>query len=417
MASPEAPPSSDEAMEAIRTIPRALTPIPESEPGHESAAIIFHPDADLEVIVQTPGGESSAYMVCASALACASPIWRSMLYFGSAYAQGANDEPKQDQVQTMRLNGNLEAIGLLFRIIHYEFSYVPKEPTLDQLFELGKSVCHFKCAHLLYPWANQWASRLINFAAETYCYRECHKALHVAWVFGELNLFRETVDALIVSAKINHNRKIVNSSGQLLEDMLMPRDIFDLIIKTRACTIAEMLNIIKTPIRVLSSEAHSQPSQYCKVNKDSQECEAMMLGSAIRALTKAELFPVPEPESFIDSIECLKEKLDGIRLMPYIGKEWAPHISHEKCNLGFCKSVEDTLKKMTVPLSASVMRWMSDQAKTCGIEATSELEEWRQISKEAALAPHDKSDPRNKMRTRAEDKGDDCNTVKGSKEC
>ncbi|KAI0532727.1 hypothetical protein GGR58DRAFT_517487 [Xylaria digitata] len=372
--------------------PCALTPIPETGVVPRSLSMEFHRDADLRVIVETPDNDPAIYMVCGSAVACASLIWRSMLYHNAAYSHNAEDEIKRDQIQSIKLNGDPEAIGLLFRIIHYDFKHVPKEPTLDQLFELGKIACQYKCTHILYPWACHWTSRLSNFVVEDNCYSECHKALHVAWTFGELKLYRDMVDALIVSTNIDSNGKIVNVSGQPLKDMLMPRDLLDIIIETRASTIAKILDAVKTPIHVLSHGEQAQRSEYCKVGKDTQACEIMMLGSIVAALTKAGLFPIPEPEKFTGSIEYLKNKLDKIKTVPYVGKEWMPHTSHENCNLGICESVTICLKGMVVPLSASIMTWMSDQAKICGIKPTSELEEWQQKSEDASLEHLTESD-------------------------
>ncbi|KAI0453728.1 hypothetical protein F5B21DRAFT_525527 [Xylaria acuta] len=381
---PVCPVETTETTEPTLTTPRALTPIPETDTASENPTTTFHPDADLEVIIPKPGDDPTIYMVCASALAYASPIWRTMLYNDAARARGANDDTKQDQYQTLKLNGDPEAIGLLFRIIHYDFRHVPKEPTLNQLFELGKSACQYKCTHILSPWAGQWSASLTNFVAEVDCYSECHKALYIAWTFGELKLYRETVDALIVSAKIDLNGKIVNISGQPLEDMLMPHDLLEVIIETRASTVAKILDAVKEPIEVLSSGEQNQRTTYCRVGKDSQSCEIMMLGSIIPGLTKEGLFPVPEPEKFTGSIESLKNKLDKVKIIPYVGKEWMPHMSHENCNLGLRESVMACLKEMMVPLSAGIMSWMSDQADICGIKATRELEEWRQRSEQTS---------------------------------
>ncbi|KAI3321125.1 hypothetical protein HD806DRAFT_524429 [Xylariaceae sp. AK1471] len=391
------------AVEATETAdsPRVLTPIQETEsqPSESSGSsgssessehsehsepevsiTSFHQDADLKAIIQTLDGNTITYMVCASALACASPSWRSMLYYDAPRAREAKDETKDEQTQTLKLDGDGEALGLLFRIIHYDFSHVPQEPTLDQLFELGKSACHHRCTHLFYPWAKQWILRLSNFVGEPACFAECHKALYVAWTFGDLHLFRDMVDSLIVSSKIDAKGRIVNISGQRLAKMYMPLDLLATITKTRATTVANILDVVKTPIDVLSSGEQGPNSAYCKVGKDSKACEVMMLGSAIPALTKAGLFPVPEPEKYTGSIQDLKEKLDNIKTIPYVGKEWMPHMSHDGCNLGFSQSVSVCLKQMVVPLSTRIMSWMSDQAKICGIEATKELAEWQQKS-------------------------------------
>ncbi|KAI0103049.1 hypothetical protein GGR51DRAFT_562030 [Nemania sp. FL0031] len=384
MTSTEEPVASIEMTKATSTPIRALTPILETESGTEDSTITFHLDADLKVIIQGSDDNPAIYMVCASALACASPIWRSMLYRDAAHARGVKDEAGDNQVQTLELESDSKAISLLFHIVHYDFSHVPQEPTLNQLFELCKSACQYRCTHLFYPWANQWTSRLANFVAEADCYSECHKALYVAWTFGEMKLYRDTVDALIVSTKVDFNGKIVNVSGQPLEDMLMPLELLEIITKARASTIAKILDAVRAPIHVLSSGAQSERGVYCKVGKDTQPCEIMMLGSVIPALTKAGLFPVPEPEKFTGSIEGLKDTLDKVKTIPYVGREWMPHMSHESCNLGFRESVMICLKEMAVPLSSSIMSWMSDQAYTCGIKSTTELQQWRQRSEESS---------------------------------
>ncbi|KAJ8110188.1 hypothetical protein ONZ43_g5938 [Nemania bipapillata] len=378
-------PSSMETTGSTRTTSRPLTPIMETESGPEDSTTIFHPDADLKVIVRSPNDNIAIYMGCASALACASPIWRSMLYHNAAHARDVKDETKRDQTQSMELKGDPEAIALLFRIIHYDFSHVPKKPTLDHLFELGKSACQYNCTHILYPWACQWTSQLANFVAEADCYSECHKALYVAWTFGELKLYRDMADVLIISAKKDLSGKVVNVTGQPLEDMLMPRDLLETIIDTRASTIAKIIDTVQTPIRALMQGGHGG---YCRIGRDTEACEIMILGSVISALTNAGLYPVPEPEKFTDSIVNLKDKLDKVKTIPYVGKDWMPHMSHDNCSLGFRDAVMTCLKEMTF----HAVSWMSNQAEICGIEAAVELQEWRQISNEPSpkcLEEHD----------------------------
>lgn len=153
---------------------RTLETIAEVKDEAATSGTQFHPDADLQVIIKQPGTDPAIYLVCASALGCASPVWRSMLYSDE---HGTNGEEKRGQMQTMKLDGDAEAIRLLFRIVHYDFRHVPKKPTLDQLFELGKSACQYRCTHILYPWANKWAEGLSSFVGEDDCYSECHKAL------------------------------------------------------------------------------------------------------------------------------------------------------------------------------------------------------------------------------------------------
>ncbi|KAI3326556.1 hypothetical protein HD806DRAFT_532185 [Xylariaceae sp. AK1471] len=278
-----------------------------------------------------------------------------MLYYDASRAHEAKDETKDEQIQTLKLDGDVEALGLLFRIIQYDFSHVHQEPTFGQLFELVKAPAI--TAVLI--------SSILGLSGGS-----CVCPTSVAWIFGDLHLFRDMVDSLIVSSEIDAKGRIVNISGQRLDKMYMPLDLLIAnITMTRATTVAKILDVVKAPINVLSSGERGPNSAYCKVGEDRKACEVMMLGSAIPALTKAGLFPVPEPEEYTGNIQDLKEKLDKIKTIPYVGKEWMPHMSHDGCNLGFSQSVSVCLKQMVVPLSTRIMSWISDQAKICGVGA------------------------------------------------
>jgi hypothetical protein len=74
------------------------------------------------------------------------------------------------------------------------------------------------------------------------------------------------------------------------------------------------------------------------------------------ALMKADLFPIPEPEKYTGSIHGLKEILDSIKTIPYVGKEWMPHLSHDGCNLGLSQSISVCLKQMEVPLNTRISK-------------------------------------------------------------
>lgn len=139
--------------------------------------VSFHRDADLKIIIQESSGGTTEYMVCSSALACASPKWRSILYHDTPHARESDDEMNGEKIQSLKLEGNADALALIFRIVHYDFGRVSWEPTLDQLFEIGKAACDYHCTHLLQPWAQSWTSSLKHFVWEPNCYMECHKAL------------------------------------------------------------------------------------------------------------------------------------------------------------------------------------------------------------------------------------------------
>ncbi|KAI1432534.1 hypothetical protein GGR50DRAFT_696954 [Xylaria sp. CBS 124048] len=266
------------------------------------------------------------YLVCASTLSCVSRIWGPVICPDSE----AREETKQNQVTSLELDGNAKAIGIIFRTIHYDFIYRWSPTSMNVLifyYTLGL--------------ISIWTSRLKNIATQDDYVSESHRALYVGWVFGSLHVYREAVDTLIVTSRMNTNGKIVNICGQPLEDMMMPPYILDKITEIRGTIVAQILSTIKAPIDALSSGDQNQDRFCGKYGRDSEACETMMLGSAVcaltKALTKAGLFPIPDPEVFTGSIEDLREKLENIKTIPFVGRRTHQR-SHENCNLGFQES-------------------------------------------------------------------------------
>ncbi|KAI0390099.1 hypothetical protein F5Y17DRAFT_446235 [Xylariaceae sp. FL0594] len=325
---------------------------------------VFHRDASHRVIVAGPNGDSVVYKVCVSTLACVSPVWKK------------NMDAKENN--TLELVDDAEAIRTIFHIAHHNYCEVPVEPTLNQLFEIAKTACRYQCTHLFYPWAAIWVSRLFAFVGEDDCFDECHKSLYVAWTFGELVLFRDMLDALVVSSKTNEDGSIVNIRGDHLKDMHMPPGAVDIITKARASTIEKILDGVRKPLYTIANRDGNENNSYCKVGKDGRACELIMLGSAIAELTKAGLFPVPEAGSYKGSISDLKESLLKVKAVPYCGRDWMPHLSHDHCTLGLDLVVRSCLENMEVPIEHYMMSWMFKQSQKCGIKADDELKAWKE---------------------------------------
>ncbi|CAJ2504670.1 Uu.00g120640.m01.CDS01 [Anthostomella pinea] len=380
--------SPESAGSPTPTPTRALTPIQEQDttdtessqaksskaaspdPDAAVATINFHLDSDMGVVVQMPGGKTT-YKVSSCSIANASPVWRAMLY-----GEDTRVQPDTDDV-TIELDGDAQAIDVLFRIVHYDFAMVPTEPTLDQLFEISRVTSQYKCVSLTYPWANKWLSQLSNYHGAADCYANCHKVAWIAWEFGDAELFHHMVDALIASCKMGADGKLVNISGALLEQMALPAGMLDIVTSMRTETITKILAGVNAPLQQISSGQGETGVMYCKVRKDPRECEAMMLGSAIPALLRAHLYPVPDASAFTESILELKDKLHAIKTLPYVGRDWKPHTSHDHCNLGFRDTVDKCLKEMPRSLGDDYLLNLSKQAKLSGVDNHNYLDDYK----------------------------------------
>lgn len=111
------------------------------------------------------------------------------------------------------------------------------------------------------------------------------------------------------------------------------------------------------PLDAISNRDEDEKNTYCKVGKDGKACELIMLGSAIAALTKAGLFPVPGSGQYKGSISDLKKSLVNVKAVPYCGKDWMPHLSHDHCTLGLDRVVLDCLKEMDIRLTDGMSKW------------------------------------------------------------
>ncbi|RYP43317.1 hypothetical protein DL768_009983 [Monosporascus sp. mg162] len=363
------------------TTPRVPTPIQEQEASDAASAtsrevsdgdsdgatvqddgVNFHTDSDMMVRV-THEGTVTQFMVVSSSVVTASPIWRSMLYGNNARARSGKG------LWIMNIDAEPKALSTLFNIIHYQFDKLPAELPLDDLFELTLLTYRYECTHLVYPWGRKWTVKFATYVGEEGHFENCHKAIWIAWELGDTKLFRDTIDAMIISSKVDSSGNLVNTSGKPLKDMVLPDGIFDLISTARTATIDKILAAIETAMAALTTGNRKSGVRYCKLGKNESECEAMLLGSAIPALVSHGLYPVPAASTFSESIAQLQDRIYSVKYIAFHGPEWMPHMTHENCSLRLRESVQKCLDEMPVPLEDHHVSHLEKQAAVSGILA------------------------------------------------
>ncbi|KAI1325956.1 hypothetical protein F5Y16DRAFT_422337 [Xylariaceae sp. FL0255] len=346
----------------------------------------FHDDVDIEIIV-TEGsrGDKCGFEVCSALLSAASTVWRSLLLPNHPSINGQTNGAQDLKAVTreaglprkLEIGGNVKALNTLFDIVHFNFAKVPADPTIDQLYHLCTNATAYDCTSLLYPWAAHWASALNTFATDENCYVDCHKVLRISYTFGDIVVFRDAIDAIVVSAKMNGDGKLTNVNGENLDDLAVPEGLLDTIKELRLSIIGEVLDALQTPLLESMSPPHARKNQYCKIGKDIKECEAILLGSTIPALMTAGLFPVPKPKEYSGSFFDLKDTVGKIKTLPFVGRDWAPHMAHDNCSLGFSEVIDKCMNNMTVNVPLQNMEWMSNQCDVCGVKPADEIVEFR----------------------------------------
>ncbi|KAI1388103.1 uncharacterized protein F4822DRAFT_302346 [Hypoxylon trugodes] len=336
-------------------------------PKHKTPVVNFHVDSDVFIQVKAASGQVT-FKVSSANLAFASPVWRSIIYGDHTTRSDAED-------WVIKVDGNPQALHTVFDIIHYKFNGVPEVTSLDELYEIAAVTSQYLCTHLVYPWARKWLKNFSSYAADVDCHHNCHKAVFIAWVFGDVQLFSDMADALTVSAKLNANGELVNVDDKPLKKMVLPYGLPNDIAETRLATISKMLDALNAPFKQTASKVKDRKASFCKLNTQQRECEAMMLGSAIPTMVTEGIFPVPNPSHYLDSIGALKSKIEAIHTITYAGKDWKPHLSHSGCNLGYQKAVSKCLKGMPVLLQDEYIKHLVVQAKISGIDNRAQSEE------------------------------------------
>jgi hypothetical protein len=209
------------AMESTVSPTQPLAPIHEVEGVTASVTTIlqsnydvhiFNKDADLTFKLKTELGHVE-YKVNKFNIASASDIFGRLVF------------EENSGLELIELPDKPVAFAVLMNIVHYQFSLVPKQPSIDELFEICLLVSKYDCTHLIEPWADRWTAVLTDFVGNDLVSKKNFKALWVAWVLGCVAPFREMVDSLILTSSVDNSGDLVHSSGPKLKDLLLPHGL------------------------------------------------------------------------------------------------------------------------------------------------------------------------------------------------
>lgn len=189
---------------------------------HADPVWSYHRDADLFVKVNDTNGPVY-FKVCSALIAAASPVWRKQIY-------GGNHPLQDDGKWIINMTGSKDrAFGLhvVFSIIHYQFSEVPENPTVDEYSDLAAVATHYDCCQLLIPFAKKWLS--------TYELRAKYdskaegkiddKLLRIYWAMGAGYLFVRILDRVANMATISPTGAFVNHEGIIWDDRDLPQHV------------------------------------------------------------------------------------------------------------------------------------------------------------------------------------------------
>ncbi|MCJ1368297.1 hypothetical protein MMC16_007439 [Acarospora aff. strigata] len=322
--------------------------------GSNDNAICILDSGDLLLLV-TYSNDRIVFVVSSHAMSLASPIWKKTLKppFPKLVSRIDGDDDLQDkQVDFSEDNG--EALLLLLRIAHLQFSKVPSTLTFESLLDVAILYDKYDCVGLVGPWLSLWLSNEETQSKE----QGYEEWLFIAWVFGREKTFKELATKLTHEVKINAKGDCLTSTGEIFPSQ-MPPDIIESILDIRQATVKALLNVLYDYV----DRFESNKETICREN--SKECDALVYGSLLRGLQEADLWPRKSSKTVHISVQELASKLNSLNIFIYPqDRRRHSSSSHYNCNWAERKDlVANTLSSIPDPVLESHSRHMQIQSK------------------------------------------------------
>jgi hypothetical protein len=305
---------------------KALAVLASSEASNNNSrtrTVIVDSRGDLTLgtgLSDTGDCPAQCFRVCSRTLARTSPVLERMLY--GSFAE-SNSQRETDW--TIDLPEVKPApFALLAFICHGLFDKAPKVLSTDELFDLIILTHYYDCTPVLAPWTERWLASIREPASIREL--EMYKVLFISQELGDKRTFEITARRLVLESRETAERDELHD--QLGGHMIHIVDRIDAI---RDQTIEAMLVLFRelTDILVVVDEK----PRWCKYASymGPHRCESMILGSVVFCLTRAGLWPIPDPRDVGESVMGLYRKMTGV-VIHDIGQVEKNGNDHARCN-------------------------------------------------------------------------------------
>ncbi|KAK9419674.1 hypothetical protein SUNI508_07160 [Seiridium unicorne] len=283
----------------------------------------------------------------------------------------------------------------ILEIIHGNFN--DELPNLNSdvraLYELTILTDKYNLAHLLKPWASQWACKGRNDtlpfsswdACKTFDRPVLEQYIWIACELGDMAWFTQLL-------KIMAMRNDIDACGELIgtfESSQEPKDAYYIIKELRLKYLKSMLGRFEDAVEhLVNSEPSTDPYYSCQkwpedmvhtiyTRREIENCRALLLGSLIMCLRKKDLWPIPDGQSYCSSPADLKEHMIELRAKApeghsECGTDIGATLARKKVTCGIDdrrrKDIMDRLAAIEVQLSDVQKRHLQAQAEKSGLK-------------------------------------------------
>ncbi|KAF6836415.1 nuclear pore protein [Colletotrichum plurivorum] len=375
--------------------------VPARVPTPEAAKrVSYHEDSDLHVKVHETDGTLAVYSVRAAALATASRVFRDLL-------------AKGDAPGVLELKSPADTAGgldVLFSIAHFKFHELPTRPNVDELYDLALAADKYAATHLLVPFMKEWVVALNRHVLMAGARNDEDKTLVLSWVFGEARWFSRVLSKAAYKSRVGPDGTLLDSRGRPWRDQPISDEVIAMLAATRAEAVDRIIKAVSNPVhRLLNPSCYpGEEIRYCHAGTDDgtvEDCEQLLLGSAIMGLTKARLWPAPEPAKIKVSAVELARAYSEVRIRRYqapglrlrdSNAEGAPAEDvHAKCGFGHREALEKILNT-PAKVGSGVVGQLITRAKKSGAfgeDLFADLKEYLQDDGVAVEGEDLKGDP------------------------
>ncbi|KAL1872426.1 hypothetical protein Daus18300_004397 [Diaporthe australafricana] len=347
--------------------PESTSPTSINEPTESSfpeadKRVQYHEEADLHVKVQEADGSTAIYSVRSSTLEGVSRIWKQDLASLSSETYESTDPAY--------------GLDVIFSIAHYKFHDVPQRPTVSNLYDVAVVAEKFQTTHLLVPFTKGWIAEVPSQVTVAGAAAEEDRTLVAGWLLGQAQWFSKILSNCAYNAHIGADGQLLDSEGKPWSEQPVSSDVVEVIAATRLAAIENIIKAVSTPVQKLLNPQYypGEDIRYCFAPEDDaarEDCEQLQLGSAIMGLTKAKLWPPPEPTRINVSPVQLANSYGDVRIRrhqePGLRFKEGETVddSHAKCGFGHREEIENILAT-PAQLSTKVVKELQTRAKSSG---------------------------------------------------
>ncbi|CZR64692.1 uncharacterized protein PAC_14591 [Phialocephala subalpina] len=317
-------------------------------------------DGDVRIKVKYQDEEVVGSVV-SHAMVMASPVWRKFIFPPWVPDSAAAAPTKQKEIDFSGDNG--EAILLLLRIVHFQFTKVPTELSLSRLYEIALLCEQYDCHSLVKPWLKDW---LIYQKSRYVVYARPLHLFYVSWAFGSSELFSTVAkDTLLCLERYDLEARLAPTS-----DVTIPEGIIESITAIREKAIKQILELPHNFATKFMKE--SQLEYKCKVSTEDpslrHSCDSLTYGSMITRLND-DRFWQTSPNDVVDSVQELAYTVKCLhRNMNTLNDD------HEQCRIpSFTAEVDAILKNLPDPVLDSHRRHMEGRAAQLAFSEDSDI--------------------------------------------